>query len=126
MAKPPRRKPWFYWVMESEIRRGFRYGVLQSIRRGLEMLIGNLRPVSVIQFTFYAIIRRTNLQFLAAGPTIWYYPKTKERAGNICNLDRTQFILSLRELIEKDVTPLSKAFHLISYVEQEHILILLP
>ena len=42
--EPPRRKPCFYWVMESEIRRGFRYGVLQSIRRGLEMLTGNYRP----------------------------------------------------------------------------------
>src|SRR5664279_2500726 len=45
MAKPPRRKPCFYWVMESEIRRGFRYGVLQSIWRCLEMLTGNLRPL---------------------------------------------------------------------------------
>jgi hypothetical protein len=84
-------------------------------------MIALFRPITDIRFTLFAIIRRTNLQFLAAGPTIWYYPKTKERAGNICNLDRTQFILSLRELIKKDVIPPAKAFHLISYVEQGHI-----
>jgi uncharacterized protein YjeT (DUF2065 family) len=47
--------------------------------------------------------------------------EAKEIAGEICDNDRTQFILSLRELIEKDAIPPVKAFNLILQVEEGRI-----
>jgi hypothetical protein len=44
--------------------------------------------------------------------------KAKEESGNITDADRTQFILSLRELIDKNVISPEKAFKLIEQVEK--------
>jgi hypothetical protein len=47
----------------------------------------------------------------------------KERAGAIKNYDKTQFFVSVRELIEKDIITPEKAFKLIEQVEQGRILL---
>ncbi len=47
--------------------------------------------------------------------------EAKERAGSIAVEDRTRFILSLRELIDKSAMAPEKAFKLIEHVEQGHI-----
>lgn len=47
--------------------------------------------------------------------------EAKERSGNIGDADRTRFILSMRELIDKDVISPDKAFKLIEQVEQGRI-----
>jgi hypothetical protein len=44
--------------------------------------------------------------------------EAKERAKSIVDTDRTQFIVSLRELIDKSVLPPEKAFKLIELVEE--------
>lgn len=45
----------------------------------------------------------------------------KERAGTIVSKDRTRFILSMRELIDKNAIPPETAFKLIAQVEQGRI-----
>ena len=45
----------------------------------------------------------------------------KERSGNIDDTERTRFILSMRELIDKNVISSDKAFRLIEQVEQGRI-----
>lgn len=47
--------------------------------------------------------------------------EAKERSGNIDDAERTRFILSMRELIDKDVISPNKAFKLIEQVEQGRI-----
>ena len=47
--------------------------------------------------------------------------EAKERSGDIVDSDRTRFILSLRELIDKNLIPPGKAFKLIEQVEQGRI-----
>ena len=47
--------------------------------------------------------------------------EAKERAGTIASEDRTRFILSLRELIDKNFIPPTNAFRLIEQVEQGRI-----
>jgi len=47
--------------------------------------------------------------------------EAKERAGDISETGRTNFILSLKELIDKDIMPPDKAFSLITHVEQGRI-----
>jgi len=47
--------------------------------------------------------------------------EAKEEAGSILSEDRTQFILSLRELIDKDAIPPETAFKLIEQVEQGRV-----
>ena len=47
--------------------------------------------------------------------------EAKERLGNINDSERTHFILSMRELIDKDVISPEKAFKLIEQVEQGRI-----
>lgn len=47
--------------------------------------------------------------------------EAKERSGNIDDADRTRFIISIRELINKDVISPEKAFKLVEQVEQGHI-----
>lgn len=47
--------------------------------------------------------------------------EAKERAGTIVSEDRTRFILSMRELIDKDAIPPETAFKLIEQVEQGRI-----
>ncbi|SDZ14244.1 hypothetical protein [Nitrosomonas sp. Nm58] len=49
--------------------------------------------------------------------------EAKERSGNIDDAERTRFILSMRELIDKDAISPDKAFRLIEQVEQGRILI---
>ncbi len=49
--------------------------------------------------------------------------EAKERAGTIDSEDRTRFILSLRELIDKNVIPPINAFRLIEQVEQGRIVL---
>ena len=44
--------------------------------------------------------------------------KAKERAGSITEKDKIEFMVSIRELIEKNVIPPEEAFKLIEYVEQ--------
>lgn len=43
--------------------------------------------------------------------------KAKEQANSITNVDRTQFIISLRELIDADAIPVASAFRMIEMVE---------
>lgn len=43
--------------------------------------------------------------------------EAKERAAHITSIDRTQFIMSLREIIDKEAISTKKAFHLIEAVE---------
>jgi len=47
--------------------------------------------------------------------------EAKERSGNITDADRTRFILSLREVIDKNAISPHKAFKLIEQVEQGRI-----
>ena len=47
--------------------------------------------------------------------------EAKERAGSINEEDRTQFILSLRELIDKNAIPPTNAFRLIEQIEHGRI-----
>lgn len=47
--------------------------------------------------------------------------EAKEESGSITDMDRTQFILSLRELINKDAIPINDAFKMIELVEQGRI-----
>ena len=47
--------------------------------------------------------------------------EAKERAGSITETDKTAFILSTRELIDKDVVSPEEAFELIEHVEQGRI-----
>lgn len=47
--------------------------------------------------------------------------QAKERTGNISANDRSSFIISLRELIDKNAIPPVNAFRLIEQVEQGHI-----
>lgn len=49
--------------------------------------------------------------------------EAKERSGNIDDAERTHFILSMRELINKDLISPDKAFKLIEQVEQGRILL---
>ncbi len=47
--------------------------------------------------------------------------KAREKSGNIADADRTQFILSLGELIDKNLVSPDKAFKLIKLVEEGRI-----
>jgi hypothetical protein len=47
--------------------------------------------------------------------------EAKERAGSIKDTDKTEFIVSTRELIDKDVISPEEAFELIEHVEQGRI-----
>ena len=49
--------------------------------------------------------------------------EVKERAGTIALEDRTRFIISLRELIDKNIIPPINAFRLIEQVEQGRIVL---
>ena len=89
----------------------------------LALMIGVVSALGLLAFFITRLIHGSGLAEGRKAELLGKYRddlkaiEAKEQAASITDEDRTQFILSLRELVEKDAIPIGSAFRLIETVE---------